>query len=148
MTARMPNSLRALSIMPASAPALPRKFRRFQKFLMVMGKRLSSLARDSGNTIDFHERVPGKLGNGYRGSRGAAIREIRFEDFVHAIVVVDLGQLNGELKNAVHRAAAGLDQSLDVVHHLFGVGFDVGGELPLGIMRMGPLASDVDCVVV
>src|SRR5206468_6693699 len=71
-----------------------------QKILDGHGERLSALPRDGGNTFDFHQRIPGKCGNGYGGSRGAAIREISFEDFVHAIVVVDLGQINGELKRS------------------------------------------------
>src|SRR2546430_5218541 len=64
---------------------------------------------DWSSDVCSSDLIPGKCGNGYRGSRGAAIREISFEDFVHAIVVVDLGQINGELKNAVHGAAAGLE---------------------------------------
>src|SRR6059036_1156166 len=116
-----PKTLRTLSIMPAKTPALPRKARRSQKVLILM-QRLSSFPRNRGDAIDFNQRIPWKSRNGDGSSRRTPIREIGLEDFVHSVVVVDLCQINSELKNTVHGAATGFDQRLDIVHHLLGVG--------------------------
>jgi len=75
------------------------------------------------------------------------MREVGLENFVHAVVVVDLGEEHGELQNAIHTAAAGFDQSLYALHNVFGVIFDVHGELALIVgVRANP--GDVNHAVV
>src|ERR1700738_4967139 len=71
--------------------------------------------------VDFYQRLAWKRGDGNAGAGRATVWEISFEDFVEAVVVVKFGKKNGELQNAVHRAAAGFDESFYVFHDHAGV---------------------------
>ena len=79
-----------------------------------------------GGAIDFYQRLAWKRGDGDTGAGRATVWKISFKDFVEAVVVVEFGKENGELQNAVHGAAAGFDEGLDVFHDHAGMHFDVG----------------------
>src|SRR5271168_4757935 len=142
-----PNSFRALRSDPTVAPREPKNVRRFH--LNCIGVLLDFLfASNRGDAIYFHERIPRQGRHGYRRSRGSAVRKIRFKYFVHAVVEVDVGEIDCELQNTVHGSAPRFHQQLHAVHHMLGVVFDVLGKRLASVVRMRPLAGNVDQAVV
>src|SRR5881394_2797983 len=111
---------------------------------------LCPLLDDRSDAVNFDERLAGKSGDGDGCTRGAAVWKIRFENGVHAVVIVELCKKYGELKDAVHRAAARLDGSFDAVHNHLGVHFDGGSFSRVGFIaaRVCALSGDVDEAVV
>src|SRR5260221_1251906 len=111
---------------------------------------LCPLLDDRSDAINFDERLAGKSGDGDGCTGGTDIWKIRFENGIHAVVIVELCEKYGELKNAVHRAAACFDGSLDAVHNHLGVHFDGGSFSGIGFIaaRVRALSGDVDEAVV
>src|SRR5882724_2462094 len=111
---------------------------------------LCPLLDDRSDAINFDERLAGKSGDGDGCTRRAAVREIRFENGIHAVVIVELCEKDGELKDTVHRAAACFDGSFDAVHDHLGVHFDGGSFSCVGFIaaRVRALSGDVDEAVV
>src|SRR5437762_7408522 len=105
---------------------------------------------DRSDAINFDERLAGKSGDGDGCTCGTAVWKIRFENGIHAVVIVELCEKDGELKNAVHRAAACFDGSFDAVHDHLGVHFDGGSFSRVRFIaaRMCALSGDVDETVV
>src|SRR5580704_11706321 len=147
-----------------AAPSVPRNDRRFHESLnlnvsaifMLLECRSSTaisvarferlLLHDGSGAVNFNERAARQRRDCDGGSRRTAIREILRKYFVHAVVVVDLREINSELQDAVHRAAARLDEILHVVHHFRGVQRDVHVKRAR-IVRVRALAGDVDHAV-
>src|ERR1700730_14524913 len=142
-----PNSFRALSNDPAVAPREPKKVRRFHVSCIVYS--LNSLfSCNRCDAIDLHKRIPRQGRDGHCRSRRTAVGEIGFKYFIHAIVEIDIRQIHGELQNAIDRASARFDQSLDAFHDSARVVFDVLGESFAGVMRVRSLTSNVDQAIV
>src|SRR5207247_4200806 len=74
---------------------------------------------DRSNAVDFHERLAWQTSNGNSGASRTAIRKVCLEDGVHSVVIVQLRQVHGELKNAVHSAAACFNGGFYAIHHHF-----------------------------
>src|SRR5579862_4501228 len=89
------------------------------------------LLYDGRRAVDFDERVSGKRGDCDSRACRPAIWEIGFENFVHAFEICDVREEYGELKNTVHRSTPGLDNVLDLFHHLLDVRVDVAREFAL-----------------
>src|SRR6266571_1687437 len=96
-------ALRPLNIVPTNAPRVPRKVLRFQLSLdaMVLCSFLY-IAHHGSNAIDFHERLARQSSNGHGGARRPAVREVGLEYGIHAVVIIQLRQEHGELKNTIH----------------------------------------------
>ena len=99
---------------------------------------------------DLDERLAGKPGDGDGCTCGTAVWKIRFENGIHAVVIVELCEKYGELKDAVHGAAACFDGSFDAVHDHLGVHFNGGSFSRVGFIaaRVCALSGDVDEAVV
>src|SRR5215469_6806181 len=102
-------------IAAANAPTVARNPRRFEVSFMVNP---ISLLDERCNAIDFDQRITGESRNRNRRARWTSMRKIGFEDLVHAVVGLDLGQEDAQLDNVVHIRASCLDQLLDIVQHL------------------------------
>src|ERR1700676_73608 len=139
---REPTSMAASELMPVI------KLRRVHFEVMFMDCLLRLFARDSGDAVNFHQGLARQCGDSDRGAGRAAVREVSLEYLVHSVVVVNLGQEDGELKDAVHRSAARCHQGFYVFHHFWRVSFDVEWKFALGIVRMCALAGNVDGAVV
>jgi hypothetical protein len=63
------------------------------------------------------------------------MREVSFENFVHAVVVLNLGEKNAELHNVVHVGAGSFDQFLNIVEDLGRLISDVPRLCRSGVMR-------------
>src|ERR1700732_1686925 len=142
-----PNSFRALSNDPAVTPREPKKVRRFHLSCIVYS--LNSLfSCNRCDAIDFHKRVSRQRRDGHCRSRRTTMGEIGFKYLIHAIVEIDIRQIHGELQNAIDRASARFDQSLDAFHYSARMVFDVLGEGLTGVVRVRSLTSNVDQAVV
>src|SRR6266704_139853 len=145
------NALRPLKIVPASAPSVPRKVLRFQLSLNAIDLRLLLYVVHHGSdAVDFHERLARQSSNSHGGASGTAIRKVRLEHRVHAVVVVQLREIHCELKNAVHSTAACFDDSLYAVHHHLSVHFDrrCFAGVRFVAARMCALSGDVNQTIV
>src|SRR5689334_19054128 len=100
-----PHILRGKASDAASDATIPKNPRRLELSFIL---RSSLFFGQCCDTIDFHQRVSRKGCNRNRGAGRAAMREIRFENFVHSVIVVNLGEENAELNNVVHVRTAGL----------------------------------------
>src|SRR5882757_4410472 len=111
---------------------------------------LCPLLDDRSDAVNFDERLAGKSFDGDGCTRGTTVWKIGFENGIHAVVIVELCEKYGELKNAVHGAAACFDGSFDAVHNHLGVHFDGGSFSRVGFIaaRMRALSGDVDEAVV
>ena len=77
-------------------------------------------------------------------------QESTSEHRIHSVVIVQLCQKHGELKNAIHGAAARLNGGLYVVHHHLHVHFDSRSLAGIRFVaaRMSALPGDVDQTIV
>src|SRR5581483_377094 len=111
-------SFRGVSKDVARAAAVPRNPRRFQRESSPMVISFGLLVSYSGDAIDLDQRVSWQSGNSNGGTRRTSVREIRGEDFVHPVPVLNVGQKYIGLQNGVHSAAADLDHFFQLVHHI------------------------------
>src|SRR6267142_2400335 len=118
-------ALRPLKIVPTSAPSEPRNVLRFQRSLNAIVLRpLLYVAHHRSDAINFHQRLAWQARHPNGGASGPSVRKVSLEHRVHAVVIVQLCQKHGELKNAVHGAAARFNGSLHAFHHHVGVHLD------------------------
>src|SRR5690242_12069042 len=89
-----------LSTAAESALSMPRNVLRFDWSLNAM--ELCPLLDNRCDAVDFDERLARESGDGDGCTCRAAVRKIRFENGIHAVVVIELCEKDGELKNAVH----------------------------------------------
>src|SRR5581483_10524312 len=85
-------SFRGVSKDVARAAAVPRNPRRFQRESSPMVISFGLLVSYSGDAIDLDQRVSWQSGNSNGGTRRTSVREIRGEDFVHPVPVLNVGQ--------------------------------------------------------
>src|SRR6266705_4304817 len=112
--------------------------------------RLCPFLDDRSDAVNFDERLAGQSGDSDGCTCGTAVWKIRFENGIHAVVIVELCKKYGELKDAVHGAAACFDGSFDAVHDHLGVHFDRGSLSSIGFIaaRVCALSGDVNETVV
>src|SRR5260370_12624588 len=114
-----PRSLGVTKNDPAIAVRVPRNPRRLQLSFMCALLFLS-FPGQRRDAVDFYQRVSRKSSNGNGSAGGSAMREVGFEYFVHAVVVVDLCDEHAKLHNAIHCCPTALDWLLHVVPDLLG----------------------------
>src|SRR6266851_6184024 len=137
------NNLRGVSIDPANTPTLPRKLRRFHFELSRINQLLFLLTGDSGDAIDFYQRVSRQRSDCDGCPRWATMRKICREHFVHSVPVLNFCQVDVRLNNGVRGSAANLHHLLDLIHDHGGVRFNrpflgvscVVGALPRDIYQ-------------
>src|ERR1700731_615389 len=95
------NNLRDARIDPANTPTPPRKLRRFDFKLSRMNQLLFLLTGDGGDAIDFHQRVSRQRSDCDGCPRGASMRKICREHFVHSVPMLNFCQVDVHLKNGV-----------------------------------------------
>src|SRR5262249_20301844 len=127
---------------------MPRKDLRFD--IGANGISLRSLLYNRGDAVDFYKRFAREARNCDCRARRTSVWEICFEDGIHSLVVIELGEIDGQLKDAVHRSTTGFDKGFHAIHDHFCVHFDrrrLSG-IRFVASRMRTLSSDVDQPVV